>query len=71
MVVKKMCGERRGYMFVALLKNGETCSLLDDWTIEQLHVLRATQAFFCPVCLKRVQLKIGTKRMPHFAQRGA
>lgn len=67
MVVKKMCGERRGYMFVALLKNGETCSLLDDWTIEQLHVLRATQAFFCPVCLKRVQLKIGTKRMPHFA----
>ncbi|CUA79381.1 competence protein CoiA [Anoxybacillus suryakundensis] len=54
-------------MFVALLKNGETCSLLDDWTVEQLHVLRATQSFFCPVCLKRVQLKIGKKRMSHFA----
>ncbi|PIC05837.1 restriction endonuclease [Anoxybacillus flavithermus] len=54
-------------MFVALLKNGETCSLLDDWTVEQLHVLRATQSFFCPVCFRRVQLKIGKKRMSHFA----
>ncbi len=50
MLVKKICGERGGCMFVALLKNGETCSLLDDWTVEQLHVLRATQSFFLP-CL--------------------
>ncbi|MCX8046370.1 MAG: competence protein CoiA family protein [Anoxybacillus gonensis] len=54
-------------MFVALFKNGEVCSLLDDWTVEQLHVWRATESFFCPVCRKRVQLKIGKKRMPHFA----
>lgn len=54
-------------MFVALLKNGETCSLLDDWTLEQLQQLRTTQSFFCPVCYERVQLKIGKKRMSHFA----
>ncbi len=35
-------------MFVALFKNGEVCSLLDDWTVEQLHVWRANESFFVP-----------------------
>ena len=54
-------------MFIALFENGEVCSLLDGWTVEQLQRWRETKSFICPVCFGRVQLKIGTKRMPHFA----
>lgn len=54
-------------MFIALFENGEVCSLLDGWTVEQLQRWRETKSFICPVCFGRVQLKIGKKRMPHFA----
>ncbi|MGX1981462.1 competence CoiA-like predicted nuclease [Thermolongibacillus altinsuensis] len=56
-------------MFVALRENGERCSLLDGWTMDQLRQLRKSERFFCPVCGERVQLKLGNKRSPHFAHK--
>lgn len=34
---------------------------------EQLRQARKTQRYYCPACQQRLQLKIGTKNIPHFA----
>ena len=54
-------------LLVALKDNGKYISLLDDWNRQQLLTLRLSESFFCPVCKSSVQLKIGTKRVFHFA----
>jgi competence protein CoiA len=56
-------------LLVALLKNGSPISLLDDWQMEQLDLLRKKETFICPVCKHEVVLKIGRKRITHFAHR--
>jgi competence protein CoiA len=56
-------------LLVALLKNGSPISLLDDWTKQQLERLRKQEIFVCPVCKSEVVLKIGKKRISHFAHR--
>lgn len=58
-----------GFLLVAVLKNGQSFSLLDRWTKEQLRQLRKSASFFCPACQQEVILKLGTKRMPHFAHK--
>ena len=56
-------------MFVALLKNGETISLLEGWTMRELQRLRGTETFYCPLCRGEVVLKLGNKRVHHFAHK--
>jgi competence protein CoiA len=56
-------------LLVALLKNGSSISLLDDWRMEQLDLLRRKETFICPICKNEVVLKLGRKRITHFAHR--
>lgn len=58
-----------GFLLVALLKSGQLLSLIDRWTKEQLAELRKNESFFCPACQNEVILKLGTRRMPHFAHK--
>jgi competence protein CoiA len=54
-------------MLVAKKKNGETFSLGECWQRNELHELRATEKFFCPICGENVILKLGEKRIWHFS----
>ncbi|MCH1626229.1 competence protein CoiA [Fredinandcohnia quinoae] len=56
-------------MLVALRKNGEYISLLDKWKREELQFLRRSEVFLCPACEEGVLLKIGTKKINHFAHK--
>ncbi|MBB5325550.1 competence CoiA-like predicted nuclease [Anoxybacillus tepidamans] len=58
-----------GLLLVALLKNGQSVSLIGSWTREQMMELRKRESFFCPACQNEVILKLGNRRMPHFAHK--
>lgn len=59
--------ERRLSMLVAKMKNGREFSLGERWEKNQLHQLRETEKFFCPICGEIVILKLGDKRIWHFS----
>jgi competence protein CoiA len=54
-------------LFVAKKNDGGFISLLDRRTRDELVHLRKTFIFYCTACQNPVQLKLGTKRLPHFA----
>ncbi|MBD8067516.1 hypothetical protein F7888_00850 [Bacillus sp. PS06] len=54
-------------MLVAINEYGQSISLLDHYDVRTLRELRNTQNFFCPICKKEVQLKIGQKKVSHFS----
>ncbi|MBM6618271.1 competence protein CoiA [Bacillus suaedaesalsae] len=55
-------------MLVAQNSKGEVISLTSNWSREALFSLRNDEEFFhCPSCKQRVQMKIGTMKIPHFA----
>ncbi|MEH7239258.1 competence protein CoiA [Bacillus sp. JJ1562] len=54
-------------MFVALRENGEYISLVEKWERSDLLKLRSHEAFLCPACQSKVQLKAGLKKTHHFA----
>jgi competence protein CoiA len=56
-------------LLVALLKNGQSISLVDRWTREQLMDLKNKETFFCPACENEVILKLGNRRIAHFAHK--
>ncbi|WP_286173384.1 competence protein CoiA family protein [Geobacillus sp. E263] len=56
-------------LLVALLRNGEFISLAKTWTKEELVQLKRREAFFCPACKREVVLKLGSRRIPHFAHK--
>lgn len=56
-------------MFVSKTKQGEWFSLVNNHSPEHLRKLRQKESFFCPECKEQVILKIGTKKLPHFAHR--
>ncbi|WP_240371509.1 competence protein CoiA [Anoxybacteroides rupiense] len=56
-------------MLVAQRSNGQTISLLDGWTRQKLKRLKEEETFVCPGCQKEVILKLGTKKLPHFAHK--
>lgn len=54
-------------MFTAVLKNGTTINLLEQKNKMDLKALREEQRFYCPECKGPVTLKIGEKKITHFA----
>ncbi|WP_110113383.1 competence protein CoiA family protein [Bacillus sp. CGMCC 1.16541] len=54
-------------MLVAKTEEGELFSLANRFRPHVLKELRKTTTFVCPSCQKPVQLKVGTKIIPHFA----
>ena len=54
-------------LLVALKKNGDYLSLLNEFERNELIKLRDTESFLCPACREAVQLKLGKQRMYHFA----
>lgn len=55
-------------MFVAVLPNGEKVNVTDSfWSKKKLETLKKEHSFVCPACRKKVQLKVGTMKIPHFA----
>ncbi|WP_059103999.1 competence protein CoiA [Shouchella shacheensis] len=54
-------------MLQAQLMNGRSVSLLDEHDTGKLQQMRRDQQFYCPACMKKVTLKLGTKRRWHFA----
>ncbi|SEN15231.1 Competence protein CoiA-like family, contains a predicted nuclease domain [Mesobacillus persicus] len=54
-------------MFIAQRKNGEKISLAERWDKKVLDEYRRKEAFFCPICDGAVTLKLGSKRIWHFA----
>ncbi|MBA2874936.1 competence protein CoiA [Thermaerobacillus caldiproteolyticus] len=56
-------------MLVALLKDGRPISLVDRWTRVELIRLKQQETFFCPACEREVILKLGNRRIPHFAHK--
>ncbi|MBU8877473.1 hypothetical protein BGM26_00535 [Bacillus sp. FJAT-29790] len=59
-------------MLVSKTKQGEWFSLAENRNQGHLKAIRQKENFYCPECGEQVILKIGTKRMTHFAhQKGA
>lgn len=54
-------------MFIAKKKNGELFSLANVKDRECLIQLKKEEAFYCPGCSQKLILKLGNKRMFHFA----
>lgn len=54
-------------MFIAKRENGELFSLVSETNRNDLLQLRTRERFFCPSCKEEVVLKLGTKRVYHFA----
>ncbi|QOR67592.1 hypothetical protein IM538_05475 [Cytobacillus suaedae] len=54
-------------MFVAKKNDGVFISLLDSRPKEDLIQMRKEFSFFCSACQHPVQMKLGEKRLPHFA----
>jgi competence protein CoiA len=53
-----------------MTKNGKKLCLGYDYKRETLLYLRSKEEFFCPVCGENVTLKLGEKRIYHFAHQG-
>ncbi|MED3551567.1 competence protein CoiA [Cytobacillus praedii] len=56
-------------MLVSKTKHGGRVSLAEKHNKEKLKELRCMENFYCPVCEEQVILKIGSKRIPHFAHK--
>ncbi|WP_313800670.1 competence protein CoiA family protein [Cytobacillus sp.] len=56
-------------MLVSKMRNGEWVSLAEGQNQEMLKKLRRKELFFCPECGEEVILKIGSKRISHFAHK--
>ncbi|ARK31459.1 competence protein CoiA [Halalkalibacter krulwichiae] len=56
-------------MFNAKFEDGTIISMIDDWRIDELRELRNKRKFYCPVCNSLVQLKLGVKKLWHFAHK--
>lgn len=54
-------------VLVAQTKEGKLISLGKHHSAERLREMRSTIPFFCPSCKESLQLKVGTKKIPHFA----
>ncbi|PET44951.1 hypothetical protein CN514_21330 [Bacillus sp. AFS001701] len=54
-------------MIVALNTKRHTINLFEVKTTEELLRLKQNGPYFCPICKKEVRLKIGVKRVTHFA----
>ncbi|CAM3663797.1 competence protein CoiA [Mesobacillus zeae] len=58
-------------MLVAQQQNGKRISLGERWEKAELENRRNSEVFFCPECGGKMLMKLGTKRVRHFAhQRG-
>lgn len=49
------------------MNNGRIISLIEHWEKKELEQLKKNQVFICPACQERVQMKVGSKRLWHFA----
>lgn len=56
-------------MLVSKTKRGEWFSLAEKHSQEKLKMLRQKESFFCPECGEQLILKIGSKRISHFAHK--
>lgn len=54
-------------MLTAKLSNGEVISLVENQNKNHLQELRNNEIFYCRSCSEKVILKLGTKRIYHFA----
>jgi competence protein CoiA len=54
-------------LLTALMNNGQRICLADRWEKEKLHSLREQDSFYCPYCHDRVIMKLGDKKIFHFA----
>ncbi|WP_158318779.1 competence protein CoiA [Robertmurraya kyonggiensis] len=54
-------------MLTVKLKSGETISLAEKYSRNQLEAMRKKEEFYCRSCSEKMILKIGTQRIPHFA----
>ncbi|PGL72980.1 competence protein CoiA family protein [Bacillus sp. AFS055030] len=54
-------------MIVALNTKSHTINLFEINTKEELLRLKENGPYYCPICKKQVRLKIGVKRVTHFA----
>ncbi|MEH7511497.1 competence protein CoiA family protein, partial [Gottfriedia acidiceleris] len=54
-------------MIVALNKESHTINLFEVKKTEELLRLKQNGPYFCPICKKQVRLKIGVKKVTHFA----
>jgi len=56
-------------MFVARRENGGKVHLLENRDEKELLAMRKKERFFCPVCGREVQLKLGKQKRWHFAHK--
>jgi len=56
-------------LFVALLTSGNAISLLEYKEVGELRKLRENENFYCPICREEVVLRLGNKRIHHFAHK--
>ncbi|WP_057774196.1 competence protein CoiA [Cytobacillus dafuensis] len=56
-------------MLVSKTKHGDWFSLTSIRNGERLKEIRKKESFYCPECEEEVILKIGSKRIPHFAHK--
>ncbi|WP_062352028.1 competence protein CoiA [Bacillus kwashiorkori] len=55
-------------MFFALTNSGKSITLL-KMTVSEIHQLKKEQPFYCPHCNGELILKVGSKKLPHFAHK--
>jgi competence protein CoiA len=59
-------------LLTAITKKGKKLCLADDYKKNSLQIFRDKEEFHCPSCNEKVVLKLGDKRIYHFAhQKGA
>ncbi len=56
-------------MLTALMDKNHFCNLAENWRREDLVQLRSKETFRCPVCQEEVIMKLGTKKIWHFAHK--
>ncbi|WP_257349138.1 competence protein CoiA [Pseudalkalibacillus decolorationis] len=54
-------------MLLGKSASGQLINLAEPWCRKDLERIRKTELFSCPTCAEKVQLKLGTKRIWHFA----
>ncbi|RTR30074.1 hypothetical protein EKG37_14355 [Robertmurraya yapensis] len=54
-------------LLTAKLNSGETITLAEKYSRNQLEAIRKKEEFYCRSCSEKLILKIGTQRIPHFA----
>ena len=65
---KEHPGKEENHLFIAKTSSGDFISVLNG-TYDAIKDIKKHEPFFCPSCNGELILKMGVKKIPHFAHK--